>query len=108
MAALPDYIDFQMKQYMDRQEEAEAAQARLNAQVATELRKRDTWVDGLQDLAAAERPTIPSPIIDALMAGDTAQAGHLIHKYITEDFAKQQAESAIQIQDEDWANGFYV
>ncbi|MGE7139174.1 hypothetical protein ACQKIE_16225 [Luteibacter sp. NPDC031894] len=108
MKTSPCYASHAVHHYLGMQAEAEAAQERLNAQTAVELRKRDTWVDGLQDLAAAERPTIPSPIIDALMAGDTAHFGHLVHKYITEDFAKQQAESAIEIQDEDWANGRYV
>lgn len=106
MSALPCFNSYAERQYLDVLAEKEAAQDRLNRQVADELRKRDTWVDGFQDLAAAERPTIPSPIIDALMAGDTAQAGYLIRKYITEVFAKQQAESAIETQDEDWANGF--
>lgn len=106
MRASPCFNSYAERQYLDVLAEKEAAQERLNRQVADELRKRDTWVDGLQDLAAAERPTLPSPIIDALIVGDDAQVGHLIRKYITEDFAVQQAKSAIQIQDEDWANGF--
>lgn len=108
MAAQPDYIDWRTKQYLDQQEEAEAAQERINRQVKTELGKRDTWFDGFNDCVTSERPTNPNPIIDALIAGDDAQAGYLIRKYITDVFAVQQAEDAIQIQDEDAENGFYA
>lgn len=106
MAAQPDYIDFRLRMYHEAQEEAEAAQERLNRQVRDELLKRDTWVDGLGECALTERPNLPSPVIDALMAGDTAEAGRLIHKYIIEVHAKEQAEVSILRQDEDAANDY--
>lgn len=108
MSALPCFNSYAERQYLDVLAEKEAAQDRLNRQVADELRKRDTWVDGLGECALTERPTMPSPVIDALMAGDTAEAGRLIHKYITEVHAVEQAEVSIHRQDEDAENGFYA
>lgn len=107
MAAQPDYIDWRHKAYLDQQEAAEAARERLNAQTAAELRKRDTWENGMVD-AAYEKPGYPNPILDALMAEDFTEAGRLIHKHITERFAVEQAQDAIDAQDEDAENGFYA
>jgi len=108
MKSSPCYASHAVHHYLAMQEEAEAAQERLNRQVSDELLKRDTWFDGFNDCVTSERPTNPNPIIDALMAGDDAQVGYLIRRYITEVFAVSQAEDAIQIQDEDAENGFYA
>jgi hypothetical protein len=107
MSAQPDYASWAVAQYLEQQAEAEAAQDRLNKQIATELRSRETWELGMAE-ASIEQAGRPNPILDALMSGDTAEAGLLIHNYITTVYAKDQAEVAIHRQDEDAANDFDV
>lgn len=103
MSALPDYASWAVSRYLEEQHEAEAIQNRLNAQIADELKCRETWEQGLAE-AAMEWPNKPNSIISALMADDFTEAGRLAHKYIVEVFAKNQAEDSIARQDEDAAN----
>jgi hypothetical protein len=107
MSAQPDYATWAVAQYMEQLAEAEAAQERLSKQVATELRSRETWELGMSE-ASIEQPGRPNPILDLLMAEDFAEAGRLIHHYITTVYAKDQAEVSIHRQDEDAANDFAI
>lgn len=107
MSARPDYASWAVAQYLEQQAEAEAAQDRLNKQIATELRCRETWELGMSE-ASIEQAGRPNPILDALIAGDELEAGRLIRNYITTVYAKDQAEVAIHRQDEDAANDFDV
>jgi len=107
MSAQPDYATWAVAQYLQQMAYAESERDRLNKQIATELRSRETWELGAYE-ATMEQPGRPNPIIDALMAGDELEAGRLIHRYITTTFAKSQAEVAIHRQDEDAANDFAI
>jgi hypothetical protein len=107
MSAQPDYAAWAVAQYLEQQAEAEAERDRLNKQIATELRSRETWELGAYE-ATMERPGRPNPILDLLMAEDFTEAGRMIHHYITTVYAKDQAEVAIHRQDEDAANDFAI
>jgi hypothetical protein len=107
MSAQPDYATWALAQYEEQMREAEAERDRLNKQIATELRSRETWELGMSE-ASIEQPGRPNPILDALQSGDFTEAGRLIHHYITTRYAKDQAEVAIHRQDEDAANDFAI
>jgi hypothetical protein len=107
MNAQPDYASWAVAQYLEQQAEAEAERDRLNKQIATELRSRETWELGMAE-ASIEQVGRPNPILDALISGDELEAGRLIRKYITTVYAKDQAEVAIHRQDEDAANDFAI
>jgi hypothetical protein len=107
MSAQPDYASWAVAQYLEQQADAEAERDRLNKQIATELRSRETWELGMSE-ASIEQPGRPNPILDALISGDELEAGRLIRNYITTVYAKDQAEVAIHRQDEDAANDFAI
>lgn len=107
MSAQPDYASWAVAQYLEQQAEAEAAQDRLNKQIATELHSRETWELGMSE-ASLEQAGRPNPILDALISGDELEAGRLIRNYITTVYAKDRAEESIIRQDEDAANDFAI
>jgi len=107
MSALPDYASWAVSRYLEEMSEHEAQQARLDAQIAIELRSRETWEQGMAE-AAIEFANKPNPILTALMAEDFTEAGRLTYSYIVGRFAKEQAENSIARQDEDEANDFLV
>lgn len=100
MNALPCYTDYRLNHYLQLQDEADRDAERLEDQVKVELASRETWELGMSEASIEERGK-HNPIIDALMAGDDAQAGFLIRQYITERYAPEMAQQALDAKDED-------
>ncbi len=107
MNAMPCYNDLAIRSYLQVQDEAEKARNRLLDQVADELSHRETWECGMAE-AAIEQTGQRNPILDALITEDFAEAGRLIHRYITERYAVEAAEVSIHKQDEDAENDFLI
>ena len=105
MSARPCYIDRALDTYLSIQQEAEVDSERLAAQTKVELSKRSTWELGASE-ANTYDPNLGTQIAELLMRGDTAQYGHLIHKYVVEVYAPEVARQAIEDQDKAAANAY--
>lgn len=107
MNAQLDYTSWAVRQYLDQQHDAEMKSERLNAQIETELRLRETWELGATE-ACTDGIPMGSEAITALMAGDYHRFGEIVDHYVRNVYARSVAEDSIARQDEDAANDFLV
>jgi hypothetical protein len=102
------YIDLKEREYLADVDDAERRSLWVSDKAAELLTKRETWEAGIED-ARHDWADRPNPIIDALMKGDSAHAGYLLHKHVVGEFAESEADVLYELkpkwQEEDFDVG---
>lgn len=102
------YNDIKEREHLADVDEGERKKLWIDDKVKELLAKRETWEAGIED-AHFDWSDRPNPIIDALMKGDTAKAGYLLHKHVVGEFAESEADVLYELkpkwQEEDFDVG---